>query len=164
MLNCMIMTHLIMHSYTFMTLNLLWNNPQLNPDLLRQLLEVLHSCNPFINIYKTAAERIQFLNTNRTEKMRVKLNPQMKLLLELGADRRCSNLPTTNEVKLPLLFQMSASKVDSVTLFWLIGAPKTTTISMILSVLIRPLICLLIMYFFSSSEFRLALSSDTSRS
>ena len=32
------------------------------------------------------------------EKIRIILNPQMKLLLELGADRRRSNLPTTDEV------------------------------------------------------------------
>ena len=70
----------------------------MNPALLRQLTEVLYDCNPFINIYKTAAERIQSLTTNTTEEIRVLLNPQMKLLLEMGADRRRSNLPTVDEV------------------------------------------------------------------
>lgn len=103
MLNCMIMTHLIMHSYTFndpefATEQGITRNPLPNPDLLRQLTEILYSCNPFINIYKTAADRIQFLNINRAEEIHVILNPQMKLLLELGADCRCRNLPTTDEV------------------------------------------------------------------
>lgn len=33
-----------------------------------------------------------------TKEICVILNPQMKLLLELGADWRCSNLPTADEV------------------------------------------------------------------
>ena len=57
-------------------------NPQLNLDLLRQLTEILHGCNPFINIYKTAAKQIQSFIANTTEKVCIILNPQMKLLLE----------------------------------------------------------------------------------
>ena len=58
----------------------------------------MYVCNPFINIYKTAAERIQSFATNTTAEIRVVLNPQMKLLLELGPDCRQSNLPTIEEV------------------------------------------------------------------
>ena len=72
--------------------------PQLNSDLLCQLIVVFYDCNPFINIYKTVAEQIQSLITNTTEKIRVILNPQIKLFLELGADWRSSNLPTINEL------------------------------------------------------------------
>ena len=89
---------LYLYDPTFAVEQRITRNPQLNPALLRQLTEVLHDCNPFINIYKTAAERIQSLTTNTTEEIRVLLNPQMKLLLEMGADRRRSNLPTVDEV------------------------------------------------------------------
>ena len=89
---------LYLYDPTFAVEQRITRNPQLNPDLLRQLTETLYICNPFINIYKTAAERIQSFATNTTEEIRVVLNPQMKLLLELGADRRRSNLPTIEEV------------------------------------------------------------------
>lgn len=89
---------LYLYDPKFATEQRISRNPQLYPDLLRQLTEVLHGCNPFINIYKTATERIQSLNNNGMEEIRVILNPQMKLLLELGADSRRSNLPTTDEV------------------------------------------------------------------
>ena len=89
---------LYLYDPTFASEQRITRNPQLNPDLLRQLTETLYVCNPFINIYKTAAERIQSLATNTTEEIRVVLNPQMKLLLELGADRRQNNLPTIEEV------------------------------------------------------------------
>ena len=77
-------------------------NSQLNSDSLHKLTEVLYDCHPFINIYKTAAKRIQFLTTNTTKKIHIILNPQMKLLLELGVDRRCSNLLTIDEVAIIL--------------------------------------------------------------
>ena len=78
-------------------------NPQLNPNLLRQLIETLYDRNPFINIYKTAAKCVQSSITDTTEEVRVILNPQMKLLLELGADWRRSNLPTIEEVAIIIL-------------------------------------------------------------
>ena len=33
-------------------------NLQLNPNLLREFTKTLYVCNPFINIYKTAAKQI----------------------------------------------------------------------------------------------------------
>lgn len=61
-------------------------------------MEVLHGCNPFINIYQIAAERIQFVITNITEEVCIILNPQMKLFLKLEADCWQNNLPTIEGV------------------------------------------------------------------
>ena len=41
---------LYLYDPEFATEQRITRNPQLNPDLLCQLTEVLHSCNPFINI------------------------------------------------------------------------------------------------------------------
>ena len=88
---------LYLYDPTFAVEQRIARNPLLKPDLLQQLREMLYDCNLFIDIYKTAAERIQ-TPPNISEEIRVILNPQMKLLLELGADRRRSNLPIANEV------------------------------------------------------------------
>lgn len=45
---------------TFVVKQRITRNPQLNSNLLQQLTETLYNCNPFINIYKTAAKCIQF--------------------------------------------------------------------------------------------------------
>lgn len=50
-------------------------NPQLNSKLLRQLTKVLHSYNLFINIYKIAAEWIQYVIRNTTKEVCIILNP-----------------------------------------------------------------------------------------
>ena len=47
---------LYLYDPTFAVEQCISRNPQLNSALLRQLTEILHDCNPFINIYKTAAE------------------------------------------------------------------------------------------------------------
>ena len=72
------------------------NNPGLNQILLRQLTAMLYECNPFIAIYKTAFERLQ--DPGNSPEIRLILNPQMRLLLEEGADRRRNNLPTADQV------------------------------------------------------------------
>jgi hypothetical protein len=50
--------------------------------------------NPFITVYKTARERLASQQTD----FRILLNPQIRLIMESGADRRRENLPTSNEV------------------------------------------------------------------
>ena len=53
--------------------------------------------NPYIPLYQTARERLQ-ARQHTAELSRVILNPQMRLVLEEGADRRRENLPTSDEV------------------------------------------------------------------
>ena len=72
---------LYLYNLTFALEQRIIRNSQLNPDLLRQLTKTLYVCNPFINIYKTAAKQIQSFATNTMEDIRVLLNPQIKLLL-----------------------------------------------------------------------------------
>ena len=77
---------LYFYNPTFAVEQHITRNSSLNPDLLRKLTKTLYVCNPFINIYKTATKQIQSFAKNTTEEIRVVINPQMKLLLELGAD------------------------------------------------------------------------------
>jgi hypothetical protein len=55
---------------------------------------MLTDYNTFITVYKTARER----HTGQQPDFRVLLNPQMRLIIESGADRRRENLPTSNKV------------------------------------------------------------------
>ena len=71
--------------------------PVLNTTVLRQLTEMLHACNPFIPIYRTARERLTDA-TDQASQFRLLLNPQIRLIIEQGADRRRENLPTTDNV------------------------------------------------------------------
>jgi hypothetical protein len=66
----------------------------LKPQVLGELTDMLSDCNPFISLYRTARERLQDQPANS----RLLLNPQMRLVMESGADRRRENLPTANEV------------------------------------------------------------------
>lgn len=69
-------------------------NTRLNRSLLLQLTTMLTDINPFIRIYKTARERL----ANQSQNLRILLNPQIRLVVESGADRRRENLPTSDEV------------------------------------------------------------------
>ena len=72
-------------------------NTQLDGALLQGLLDMLREVsNPFIRLYLTARERLQ--QQHATGPSRVILNPQMRLVLEQGADRRRENMPTNDEV------------------------------------------------------------------
>ena len=51
-------------------------------------------CNLFITVYKTARKRLMDQQTD----FRILLNPQLRLVIELGANRCRENLPTSNEV------------------------------------------------------------------
>jgi hypothetical protein len=66
----------------------------LDPFILRGLHTTLMDCNPYISVYRTARERLQA----QTGPLRVILSPQMKLIIESGADRRRENLPTALEL------------------------------------------------------------------
>ena len=73
-------------------------NTELDGAVLRGLLDMLHDVrNPYIRLYLTARERLQ-AHQHTAEPSRVILNPQMRLVLEEGADRRRENLPTSDEV------------------------------------------------------------------
>src|SRR6201999_1955983 len=67
----------------------------LDRTVLLELLQMLTDHNPFIGLYKTARER---LAESASRQYRMLLNPQMRLVMEAGADRRRENLPTGNEV------------------------------------------------------------------
>ncbi len=71
----------------------------LDPTILQDLHYLLHEYNPFIGFYKTARERI----AAQSGPLRILLNPQMRLIMESGADRRRENLPTSNEIAAILL-------------------------------------------------------------
>ena len=69
--------------------------PTLDRTILTDLQDMLTNLNPFISIYKTARERLAESVDGR---YRLLLNPQMRLIMESGADRRRENLPTSHEV------------------------------------------------------------------
>ena len=61
------------------------------------MTDELSAVNPFITVYKTAKERLDSVEDQEAE-VRIILNPQLKLIMEIGADKRRENLPTSNEV------------------------------------------------------------------
>jgi len=76
----------------------LQQHTMLNQSILRQLALELLACNPFISLYKTAYERLQQQDQQQDERLRILLNPQMRLIVETGADRCRENLPTSREI------------------------------------------------------------------
>ena len=67
--------------------------------LLHQLLDMLHECNPFINLYRTTHEQLQLAIARLPgDQVRILLNPRMELVMEFGVDARPHNIPTTNTV------------------------------------------------------------------
>lgn len=66
----------------------------LDRSILRSLHDMLTDHNPFIRVYKTARERL----ANQPGDFRLLLNPQMRLVLQSGADRRRENLPISTEL------------------------------------------------------------------
>lgn len=74
-------------------------NPTLNHRLLGLLDELLREKNRFYPVYLTAKERLDGAAASQ-EDTRIILNPQLRLIMEKGADRRRENLPTGNEVAL----------------------------------------------------------------
>ena len=63
-------------------------HPDLDLHLLEQLTLILHECNPFIEIYQTAKERLNTTSINADSGItRILLNPQLQLIVESGADK-----------------------------------------------------------------------------
>ena len=50
-------------------------------------------------MYKTARERLEE-SAQRENDIRIILNPQLRLIIETGAERRRENLPISNEIAL----------------------------------------------------------------
>jgi hypothetical protein len=69
--------------------------PALDRTVLSELLDMLEAHNLFIRLYKTARER---LAEPASSQFQLLLNPQMRLIIKSGADRRQKNLLTSNEV------------------------------------------------------------------
>ena len=74
-------------------------NPNLNRRLLGLLDELLREKNRFYPVYLTAKERMDTATASQ-EDTRIILNPQLRLIMIKGADRRRENLPTGNEIAL----------------------------------------------------------------
>jgi hypothetical protein len=86
----------------------LQRHKSLNPSILRQLALELDACNPFIPLYRTAHERLQ-QQDQQDDPFRILLNPQMRLIVESGADRRRENLPTATEIAVVIPDEYSES-------------------------------------------------------
>ena len=85
--------------------------------LLQELLEMLHGCNPFIAIYRTAHERIQQAVTNVPEaQLQLILNPRMELICATGADRRRHHVPVANEVAMIIPDEYGIASVRDIVL------------------------------------------------
>jgi hypothetical protein len=61
------------------------------------LTDMLSHCNPYIGLYQTAREQLLALQ-DRLTPVDVLFTAQMRLIQEVGADRRRENLPTASEV------------------------------------------------------------------
>ena len=87
-------------NYVFDPLEAATNRLKYNSALDRDVLEELHCMllthSPFIEMYKTAREKLAEASTDAS----ILLNPQMRLILEDGADKRRANLPTSTEVSI----------------------------------------------------------------
>jgi hypothetical protein len=65
--------------------------------ILTMLTEMLRDCNPWIQLYRTAREQLQ-ANEERPTPVDVVLTAELRLIQEVGADRRRENLPTASEI------------------------------------------------------------------
>ncbi|KAF5200697.1 hypothetical protein FRX31_009716 [Thalictrum thalictroides] len=77
----------------------------------------MHQCNPFIEYYYTALESLNRSNSEQAEgrenlPQTVRLNPQYRLILEEGADRRRYNLPTAAEFALVIPDEVDSDNRD----------------------------------------------------
>ena len=60
---------------------------ELDANLIRSLTEMLQKCNPLIQLYLTARERFAEIGAAE-DNCRLILNPQLRLVVERGADLR----------------------------------------------------------------------------
>lgn len=71
----------------------------IDPRLFKELLDMLHECNPFIAIYHTIYERLKDAVAHiPAEQLQVLLIPRMELMCTSGADTQRHNIPIANEV------------------------------------------------------------------
>jgi len=75
--------------------------PELDAHLIRSLTLMLQESNPLIQLYLTAQERFAEIRAVE-DNCRMILNPQLRLVVERGADLRRENLPTADEVSMIL--------------------------------------------------------------
>lgn len=59
-----------------------WHNQNLDLRILRELIDILHNDNLFINIYKTAQEQLQELENANNNNISILFMPQLRLVLE----------------------------------------------------------------------------------
>ncbi|PMD18327.1 hypothetical protein NA56DRAFT_251299 [Hyaloscypha hepaticicola] len=72
--------------------------PSLDRDILRGLHEILTDCNPFIGLYKSTRERLAETERAQNDQFHLILDPQIRLVMESGADHRRENLPISNKL------------------------------------------------------------------
>ena len=71
----------------------------LHEGLLKSLMQELRMENPWYLLYKTAYKRMKEQQASQLERrIQAIINPQLRLIMEYGADRRRENLPTALEV------------------------------------------------------------------
>ncbi|POS82607.1 hypothetical protein EPUL_005056, partial [Erysiphe pulchra] len=93
----------------------------LDPMIVRELTSMINESNPFAQYYRSALESLQAVHAANLanqigQVQRVILNPNYRLILEQGADRRRYNLPTAREVAV-LIPDGSRSDTRDVVLF-----------------------------------------------
>lgn len=74
-------------------------NPGLDIALIDRFIQFLMQHNPFYRLYRTAKERLDRAGSQDTH-TRVLISPQLRLIVETGADQRRENLATADEVAL----------------------------------------------------------------
>ena len=73
--------------------------PTLPYELISEITAMLYEYSPWIQIYKTATERLrEQTQSEGLQDYSIILNPRLELVVNDGADLRRANLPTTNEV------------------------------------------------------------------
>jgi len=75
--------------------------PELDANVIRPLTLMLQESNPLIQLYLTGQERFAEIRAVE-DNCRMILNPQVRLVVERGADLRRENLPTADEVSMIL--------------------------------------------------------------
>jgi hypothetical protein len=58
---------------------------------------MFYDVNPFIGMHRTVREQLTEMEL-RSTRMEVLVSPELRLVMEQGADRRQENLPTASEV------------------------------------------------------------------
>ena len=87
--------------------------------LLQQLLDMLHNCNPFIAIYRTAHERMQDAVANVSQEyLQLILNPRMELICATGTDHRQNNVTVANEVAMIIPDEYGLASVCDIVLVY----------------------------------------------